>query len=252
MEGMASRRSPALSVIALTLFAAALPAQTRSYMGAGKARIELAPEGTDRAWLESELRRLSPAICVESLNAIPMPDGFPDLPRTQRFLAYGNALRAISTLKGIEYFSVSKGKRRVLYLESHLVASADGEEPLPDPRLLSLPARETAYARQSDASFGENVMELEYRYSEGSLALSAENLRPMKVGPIQAVKPRQSKTIVCVREEGGLILFYALSMANAVAIPGLGDKIRDSAVNRTAALLEWFTRGLSSRPAAQR
>lgn len=256
-------RAACAAIIAVAAFSGpALPAEggrgqnsggeTRAYLGAGKAEIALAPEGIDIAYLREEMARLDPDVCVESLSAVDLPPAIAALPRPEREAAIGNVLRSISALKGIEYYSASRGKRRVLFEEAFVLASPDADMPMPDPFRSAPPEREEFSAILKDSTFGKNTMRLEYRAANGTHSLSVTNLTAMKIGPVAAVKPGRFEIILSAREESGRILVYAFALARASALPGLRDKIRESTENRVYALLEWIKSGLSAPPSGPR
>lgn len=222
--------------------------ETRTYLGPGKASISIAPEGADIGYLEGELARQDPDVCIESLSAVRLPRALSDLPSGERATAIGNRLRSISTLKGIEYYSVSRGKVRVLFEDAACVASAGSRERVADPLRDQLPDREEAFAFLKDSTFGGNDMRLEYRAGGLPLSMSVENLSAMKIGPITAVKPGRFEIVISIEDEGEWIVVYALALAKAQALPGLRGRIGESASNRIDAFLEWISSGLSARP----
>jgi hypothetical protein len=226
--------------------------ETRAYLGAGKAEIALAPSGSDADYLGAELLRQNPDVCVESLSLAPLPPEFSRLSRAQRRIALGNVMRSISALKGIEYYSASRGKRRVLFEEAYCVASRSSAQRAPDPLRADIPAWEEAFAFMKDSTFGANAMRLEYRGGPDSLSLSVENLSAMKIGLITAMKPGCFEIILVAEESNDEVVLYALALAKAQALPGMRDKIRESTSNRVDALLEWIRNGLSAPPSAPR
>lgn len=226
--------------------------RTAAYLGKGEARASLAPAGTDLGYLRGEISRLAPDVCVESLAETVIPPALARLSQAERELAIGNALRSIASLEGIEYFSASRGKRRVLFEEAFAIASPESREPAADPLRRSLPAREEAYAFMRDSTFGGNAMRLEYRYGAGTHSLAVSNVTPMRIGPLTAVGPGRLEIVLSAREDSGRVLVYALALARASAAPGMRGKIRESTENRVYALMEWISSGLSSPPSAPR
>jgi hypothetical protein len=226
--------------------------ETRAYLGSGKASIAIAPEGIDLDYLRGELARQDPDVCVESLTAMRSPPSFAGLSPAERVTTIGNRLRSVSTLKGIEYYSASRGRIRILFEEAYCVASAGSASRVADPQRESLPDREEAFAYLKDSTFGGNDMRLEYRGGKLPLSMSVENLSAMRIGPITAVKPGRFEIVLSVRDEGEWIVVYALALARSQALPGLRDRIRESASNRVDALLGWISSGLSAPPGGRR
>ncbi len=247
-------RAQLLIPCVLSLWLSPLAAQdtTRAYQGEGPLRLELAPAGADRALLESILRQAEPQLVVESISSLEIPPQLTSLSQAERFLRYGNSLRSISSLKGIEYFSQSLGKKRVLFLESYLIPGPDGGEMQNDPWLDSLPPRQILYARQKEAVFGLSIMRLDYRSGPASLILSMENENPLWLGPMRVAKAGEFSTILWLSEDSGRIQVYALALLKELPLKILRAKVSQSFSNRVAALSDWFRSGLYALPGEPR
>jgi hypothetical protein len=62
----------------------------------------------------------------------------------------------------------------------------------------------------------------------------------MNAGIIPAVGKNKLRSLVAVIDAGDSLLVYAASMARAVTIPGMGERIGSSFTNRAEAILKWF------------
>ncbi len=155
-----------------------------------------------------------------------------------------NALHAVSSLKGIEYFSVSRGRVDTLFHDAAFVDSSAGGERLPDPRLDSAPVdglRESRFASFDDASFGRYVVEVGYEVREGSFVLSMENVGAIRKVLIPFVQPRELLSTIVVMPLDDRIVVYGFSCVHALNIFGLAERIgAESFSNRLAALMRWF------------
>ncbi|MDL2224384.1 hypothetical protein LJB92_03625, partial [Bacteroidales bacterium OttesenSCG-928-M06] len=102
------------------------------------------------------IRELDPNLFVESLNLYEKPSDISSLWIRDQLNLF-NSVLTLSTLKGLRYFSKTKGKMRILYEESFVVDSTDTSYRLPDPVFTALPDSLILYAKQKDSTFGENT-----------------------------------------------------------------------------------------------
>jgi hypothetical protein len=155
-----------------------------------------------------------------------------------------NALHAVSSLKGIEYFSVSRGHEATLFQDAQFVDSAAGAVRLPDPRLDAAPQdgfAERRFASFDDASFGRYVVEVAYEGREGSFVLSMQNVGTIRKLLIPFVRPRELLSTIVVMPLEDRIVVYGFSCVHALNVFGLAERIgAESFSNRLAALMRWF------------
>jgi hypothetical protein len=154
---------------------------------------------------------------------------------------YGH-VRALGSLAGIQYYSITYGKTRTFYEESYLIDGPETKRRLPDPPEPApgaIPPAETAYALQRDTSFGSNLYRYDYSYSGDAILLSSSNLTRMSLGPIPVMAPGDLDTRLLVIQAEDGILFYVASGARA---PGLmKGHLEGSFANRAEALFKWFS-----------
>jgi hypothetical protein len=202
----------------------------------------LAPRhGELQALLTQTLEELGTGIMAESLSRYEKP------PSASRPLwsaaertALLNGVLAISTLAGIQYYSASRETMRTFYEYSRVIDSPDSGREFPDPAYPEPPAGLSLYARQRDLTFGENLYEYRYQAGPDSLIFVQRNLTALKIGIIPAVGRDRLRSLVAVIDAGDDLVVYAVSLARAAAIPGLGDRIGNSFTNRAQAILGWF------------
>ncbi|GHV73241.1 hypothetical protein AGMMS49940_05430 [Spirochaetia bacterium] len=200
---------------------------------------------------DEELRRLinnamdvlEPTFFVESLYRYQKPStaSVGAWTGAERNALY-NATLALSTLAGIEYFSVSRNRMRIFYEISTCVDGPDTKRPLPDPTFTTPPEELTIYARQKDLTFGDNVYRYTYYTHPGKVIFVQENLTIMNVGPIVVVRKNNLRSVVAVLDAGDSLLVYAASMAKAASFPGMNERAGKSFANRATAILSWFTK----------
>jgi hypothetical protein len=179
---------------------------------------------------------------VESLYRYEKPAGaeMSGWTEEERVRLYNEAA-ALSSLAGIQYYSASRKTMRTFYEYSRVIDGPDTKGVLPDPVFSVIPGERRVYARQKDLTFGDNIYRYDYLAAGDSLILVQQNLTAMNAGIIPAVKKNNLRSVVAVIDAGDSLLVYAASMAKALSLPGLGERIGNSFTNRTAAMLKWFS-----------
>ena len=93
-------------------------------------------------------------------------------------------LHAISTLRGIRYFSILHRGQRVLFKTAHAIdgQGATTADPVP-----SADGHSVAYALVDDASFGKALYRLEYRTTDNAILLIVSNSLPLRIMRINLI-----------------------------------------------------------------
>ncbi len=206
----------------------------------GSEGLTLFPLLPMREGVSRRIRELEPTVGVEAvvsyLPAVGPPGG-------DRKTIY-NALHAVSSLKGIEYFSVTRGRMHTFFYDASFVESADGDRRLPDPVRETAPEEgfsERRYASFEDASFGRYVVEVDYETAEGSFVLSFRNSATIRKLLIPFVQPGDLLSTIVVIPLEDRIAVYGFSCVRALNVLGIVErKGEDSFTNRLAALMKWF------------
>lgn len=152
-----------------------------------------------------------------------------------------NQILAISSLTGIQYFSVSRNAMRTFYEFSGVIDGPQTRNPLPDPVFTNPPAALSLYARQKDLTFGDNVYRYDIINTNDTIIFVQENVTALSYGIVPAIGRGNLRSIIAVIDCGDTILIYAISLARAASIPGMGDRVSSSFKNRIDAVLNWFT-----------
>jgi hypothetical protein len=185
---------------------------------------------------------LEPNILVETLSSYSKPRqaaaGAP-WSETERAGLF-NQILALSTLTGIQYYSASRGTMRTFYESSQVIDGPDTKRVIPDPVYADPPAALTLYARQKDLTFGDNIYRYDYQTRPDAFFFVQENLTTLSAGIIPAIGKNKLRTVLAVMDCGDFLLIYAVSMAKAAALPGMGERIGTSFTNRAEAVLKWF------------
>ena len=197
-----------------------------------------------RQYITEAMRTISPNMMSETLFLYKKPEhshtdsGVWD--ETQKTGLF-NQLLAISTLTGIQYYSASRGEMRTFFELSQVINNPDSRNPLPDPVFTTLPPELTLYARQRDLTFGDNIYRYDYVNNRDIVFFVQENLTPLNIGIFQAIRRNNLQSFMAVFDCGDSLLIYAVSMARALSVPGMGERIGNSLSNRAEAILKWFT-----------
>ncbi|MCC8145138.1 MAG: hypothetical protein LIO93_01590 [Bacteroidales bacterium] len=187
------------------------------------------------------LEELHPNLVVETLNLFKKPSGISQGTWTdEEKLALLNGTLSLSKLKGIEYYSKSKGKMRVLYEESVVIDGPESKKEIPDPVLSLLPDSLTIFVKQKDTTFGENIYRYDYYSTPGALVFVQQNLTSMTYGLLPLVGKNKLRSVVAVVDAGEYLVVYGLSMAKASAPSWMEKRVKESFSNRANAVMKWF------------
>ena len=192
--------------------------------------------------VETIRENLQPSVMVETLHIYKKP---PEAEKpswsTDEETELYNSVLALSTLAGLQYFSVTRGAMRTFYETSSVIDGPETKKPMPDPTYFVPPPELTVYARQKDLTFGDNIYKYDYYTAPGAMIFVQENLTAFTVGIIPAVGKNKLRSAVAVLDAGNYLLVYAASMAKAASLPGMKQRMGDSFANRTDAIINWFT-----------
>ena len=203
----------------------------------------LMPQNSDLQRIVSTARNtLNPNIIVESLCLYKKPEKYHtssgSWDNAQRTGVFNQTL-ALSTLTGIQYYSASRSEMRTFYEFSGVIDGPQTKKPVPDP-VYAQPAPLTLHARQTDLTFGDNIYKYEYTVSKDAIIFTQENVTALSV-VIPVIGKGNLRSVMAVIDCGDSILIYAVSMVNAVSIPGFRDRISNSFNSRAEAVLKWFS-----------
>lgn len=148
-------------------------------------------------------------------------------------------LRSISSLEGIEYFSASKQKKRVLYEKSYSIISKDDKTKKKD-NLEDKTDGLQVFALQKDSTFGEYVYQYDYALSDKTVSLQSTNSESLKIGFITIINTGDVQGNLIVHDMQTHLLIYVFTQAKFLYLPGLEGKLNSSFSNRAEALYNWF------------
>jgi len=105
--------------------------------------------------IEQTYHQFDHQIGVESIFILPIE-------KTRTDLEVYNVLRQISTLKGIQYYSKSRGSMRILFNETFYIKDMNHPRHLPDPIVDKIPPESTIKIYQEDTTFDKYISEVRY------------------------------------------------------------------------------------------
>lgn len=206
----------------------------------GKEELKFLPPLENRAEILADLKELNPTIGVEILL---LYKGV-TLKKKQDFRKLNNVLHSISTLKGIDYFSVTRNRRHIFFHDAYVVDSPDKRRRLPDPELSRVYPKHSVYAFLNDSSFGEYVCSADYRFQSPNFTMELTNVNTISYLFVPVVDPGKIKFFIALYPYGDSILFYGFTCVNTINLFGMAEGKSDSFYNRLIALYDWFKREL--------
>jgi hypothetical protein len=205
--------------------------------------LSLAPDVASRATIARDVTDLGPTVGAELLRIIHGPGPAMDS-EAGRLLLY-NSMHAVSTMKGVTYWSVTRGKEMALFLDSSVVSSPVNGERMPDLLFTEIPEANELFTFQEDSSFGKNTYAEHFSSRADHLLVKSENLTTITFMFIPLIQPHGLVSQVVLVPAGADVLFYGLAYIRT-GMP-LGDKKSraESLENRLVALAGWLAKRLA-------
>lgn len=213
---------------------------SKKYYKAGKVNLRYVPKTAlskkaGSFWTSSE----DPAFIVENLYLMPK-DKLGDSSRTNIDYA-SKVIRSVSKMEGMEYYSHSDRKMKVLYKSAYCIKGPDDRTKVPDNTAGSADGK-VLYCMQDDASFGKTNYRLEYFQNESEVSAGFTNCTPVYLGPIKAIENGKLKISMVIIDCGNEMMVYLLTQAKFPALKVLEDTMNDSFSSRLDAVYNWFIR----------
>lgn len=204
----------------------------------GGADLKLIPESGLKATIIKGINEARPAVCIEGLFFVEEKEM--NYSMTELY----NQLIQYSSLKGIEYFSRSAGKNKLLVEDAYLV---DGEkERVKDPVFADVNSNREFSAYFEDTTFGDNYYNLSLLGSGDSAALSMTNESKIKYLIVTLAKPGDMTTLMQVIPQEDGFLIYGVTYTKESIPWGMEGKVTASLFNRIKAMKEWYIREIRS------
>jgi hypothetical protein len=155
-------------------------------------------------------------------------------------LAIANVLRSVSRLEGLQYYSASHGRMRLLYKTSYRIVSPENRHRLEDPLVTAPPAHEEVWVYQEDTTFGGNVYAVSYDIAERSVRMKVVNQTTMRYFVLPMVQPGGMVLSFLIVPDGEDLVFYAVAAARVNGPWARAGAIQESFTNRVDAMYRWF------------
>jgi hypothetical protein len=210
--------------------------------------LSLVPAVSSREGLAAEIGQLGPTMGAELLRIIHVPGTQVDSP--SGFLGLYNALHAVSTMKGVTYWSVTRGKRQVLFLQSFVVGGPSKTDALPDQVFTEVPAVQEIFTFQEDNSFGKNTYTERFIARADHFLVKTGNLTAIKFLFVPVIQPGGLISQVVVVPSGEDVLFYGLACIRTGMPLGDRESRIQSLENRLVALADWLSSRLGGKTAS--
>lgn len=209
--------------------------------------LSLAPSVASREDVAADVKGRKPSLGVEVLRvASNLPQAM-DTP--EGWLVLYNSLHAVSTMKGIPYYSVTRKTTHPLFSQSYAVDPVSRKDRIDDPVFVDIPASDLLFTLQEDGSFGKNTYEESFTRRDDHLVVKIENLTTISFLFLPLIQPRNLVSEVVLIPSGTDVVFYGVSYLTT-SFP-LGDRHsrEESLSNRLIAIGNWLTARLSTAPA---
>lgn len=152
-----------------------------------------------------------------------------------------NIINSISTLEGIEYWSNSRKRMRLLFKESWLIDGVDTTNKIDDKQFSEIPLSGSILVHQKDSTFGSNISEISYNSAGDSVNMSINNLTDMWYAIIKVVKKNEMNINLLIVPTREGLLFYGVTGAKTMKIKKIQNKAVKSLYNRIVSFNTWFS-----------
>ncbi len=208
--------------------------------------LSLAPTVSSRDALAAEIRDLRPTVGVEVLQVLAGITGRTD--STRDLLALYNAAHAVSSMKGITYYSVSRGRNQVLFLQAYAISEISHPVKIADPVFTGIPRENDMFTFQEDNSFGKNTYQEHFAFRDDHLLVKMENLSTISFMLVPIIQPHNLVTQVILIPAGKDLIFYGVAYLRTGMPIGDHSGREQSLKNRLVAMASWLKSRLLAAP----
>ncbi|MBN2658696.1 MAG: hypothetical protein JXR86_16690 [Spirochaetales bacterium] len=140
----------------------------------GKTRSGLfyTPDVTLAETIVERHNAITPDVTVEAFFRVPYPEDLPETVSDRNLVLY-NIVRAVSNISGVQYFSRTKDRYRVLFDDVYIVD--DRKKPLDDILVNQIPEYDSFGVHMKEANLGRDYYLAEYRYDGQDMSFSLTN-----------------------------------------------------------------------------
>ena len=198
--------------------------------GADVADLPLWAASPFAAEVKSGLTVKGSTVAIEGFFLFPKPKG-------DVVLGLYNAVNAVSSMAGLEYYSISQNKIEPLILASSRVTSTEKYQTLPDPVFTSVPEYQRALVYQKDNRMGDGFSEITWKAkADGVIIMTMKNLQTLNYGIFPLVDPGNLQMLFVVIPLADKVAVYGAMDAKTAGLLGLERMKEESFRNRMRAL----------------
>lgn len=204
------------------------------------AALQIIPESPLSRGIEETIRDSGNNWIVESLYKMELP---PNISNDDLPLNIYNSLSAISTLKGILYYSGAHEGMWPLIEEAWITTENRSSDIVEDPFFQELPdSPRNVIFYQNDIKFGGNYYTADYYHGENSIRLSITNISTLRYKAIPVMRPECLNNEILILWDDENLWFYGLaafSMKNRLNL--ISERLMQNAFDyRLSALQGWL------------
>lgn len=123
------------------------------------------------ARINSRFNKIEPDVTVEAFFRVPYPDDMPEGP--DRDLILYNIVREVSEISGVQYWSRTKKKFRVLFDDVYMID--ENRNPVEDSFVDKIPSYDSFGIHMDEANLGRDYYLAEYNYDGNDMSFSLTN-----------------------------------------------------------------------------
>ncbi|HET6450055.1 MAG TPA: DUF6675 family protein [Spirochaetia bacterium] len=153
-----------------------------------------------------------------------------------------NSFTAFSSLKGLQVYSVSKGRPETFLFDASRVDPADRTRRLPDTLVTEVPPQAEFVVYENEEQTGDSYVRFQFRHGEPGdpFLVSVENLSAMHWLAFTLVEPGNLRTYFTVVPFPDHLVLYGLTTVKTARLLGLERVKEKSFYYRLRALVSWF------------
>jgi len=202
-------------------------------------KLPYGPKAPFAGVLASEFSVAGSTVAQEGLYLVAKPSG-------DALLKVYNALNAVASMEGLQYYSMSQKKMETLILASWRVESPDKPAKLPDPTFTAVPPLQRVVVFQKDNRLGDGYTELLYKAIPGGLSLTMKNLGELKYLFLPLVATGELQMVFVVVPLADKVAVYAALEVKTAKLMGLEHSKDENFRNRLRALAGWLSQRIAA------
>ncbi|MDA3808973.1 MAG: hypothetical protein PF518_01455 [Spirochaetaceae bacterium] len=184
---------------------------------------------------------IEPDVTVEALFKVPYPADLPD--GHDRDMIFYNILREVSKISGVQYFSRTKNKYRILFEDVYAID--ERKKPIDDPLVWTIPEYDSFPIHMKEANLGRDYYLAEYNYDGQDMTFSLTNTSNMSfILRVVGKEEMQIDLLLMPLENEVLIYGYCgVKLSNSGLVFRMMDPF-SSFYRRLLAMEIWFSNTL--------